>query len=418
MNEKKNHRNTKGNLTRLRKIITRTQMALIIIITLFLSAGGLLINISSNDKSFNQNLRNTSALVSRLYGFTRGLSQQDLCAYFDGVAHDLPEVDIFSIVDKNNIRLYHTHHQLINTLYDGTHPDFSKASSNYFTEDSNGPSGPQRRTYSAFYDEEGNYEGFIMTIRLKTSMRTVTKHTVLLFVLVTIAAIMIELAICAKLSHEIEKSFIDFTEDFEGTKFLVDSMRANNHDFTNKLHVILGLIEIGQYKQAQNYIQNISIIQRETVTFVMHNIENPSLAALLIGKIARASECNVKFLLQENSRYRQEDIDIPSEALVTITGNLIDNALDSMNNSNNKTRELSVGIFTTPAKLLILVQDSGTGIAEGFKEKIFDNGFSTKGTGRGVGLFHTKQLIESLGGEIIVESEVGKGSCFTVKLNK
>ena len=68
--------------------------------------------------------------------------------------------------------------------------------------------------------------------------------------------------------------------------------------------------------------------------------------------------------------------------------------------------------------MLLIVQDSGTGIADGFIEKIFENGFSTKGTGRGVGLFHTKQLVESLGGEIYVESQVGKGSCFTVKLSR
>ncbi len=418
MKERKPSGKIKGNLTSLRKIITRTQVALIVSVTVLLSSGGLIINIKSNNKAFNQNLRNTTALVSRIYGFTKNLSQPKLCEYFDGVAADLPEVDIFSIVDKNSIRLYHTHHHLINTKYEGTHPDFSSCSTSYFTEDSNGPSGPQRRTYSAFFDAKGNYEGFIMTIRLKTSMRIVTRNTVLLFVLVTLAAIFIELVICAKLSFEIKKSFLDFTEDFEGTKFLVDSMRANNHDFTNKLHVILGLIQIGQYEQAMNYIQNISIIQRETVTFVMHNIKNSSLAALLIGKIARASECNVKISFQENSHFKNEDIDIPSEALVTITGNLIDNALDSMNTRTNSTKELSLGIFTDTGKMLLIVQDSGTGIADGFIEKIFENGFSTKGTGRGVGLFHTKQLVESLGGEIYVESQVGKGSCFTVKLSR
>ena len=257
-----------------------------------------------------------------------------------------------------------------------------------------------------------------MTIQLKTTIHTVTSHTVLLFLLVTFGAILIEISICARLSKKIKKQFLDFTEDFEGTKFLVDSMRANNHDFTNKLHVILGLIQIGQYEQAQKYIQNISIIQKETVTFIMHNIQNPSLAALLIGKIARASECNVKFTLHENTHFNQDDIDIPSEALVTITGNLIDNALDSMNTSNNTTKELYIGIYTSSGKMLLTVQDSGTGIAEGFIDRIFDNGFSTKGSGRGVGLFHTKQLIESLGGEIFVESQVGKGSCFTVELNK
>ena len=408
----------KGNLNLLRKEITSTQVALIILVTIFLSAGGMLININSNNKSFDQNLQNTSALITRLYSFTKNMTQTELCVYMDSVVSSLSDVDIFSIVDKNNTRIYHTHLQLINTQYDGDHPDFSIKRSDYFTEDSTGPSGPQRRTYSAVYDEDGNYQGFIMTIQLKTSMRSVTIRTILLFLVVTIVAILIELAVCATISKKIKKEFLRFTEDFEGTKFLVDSMRANNHDFTNKLHVILGLIQIGEYEKAQNYIQNISIIQRETVTFVMHNIENPSLAALLIGKIARASECNVKFSLKENSCYKEKDIDIPSEALVTITGNLIDNALDAMNRSHKECKELSIGIYSKPGDLLLIVQDSGPGIPKDIREAIFEKGFSTKGKGRGLGLYHTKQLILSLGGEIFVESQVGKGCCFTVKLKR
>lgn len=408
----------KGNLTLLRKEITSTQVILIVLVTILLSAGGMIININSNNKSFNQNLQNTSALITRLYSFTKNMTQTELCVYMDSVVSSLSDVDIFSIVDKNNTRIYHTHHQLINTQYDGDHPDFSIKRSDYFTEDSTGPSGPQRRTYSAVYDEDGNYQGFIMTIQLKTSMRSVTIRTILLFLVVTIVAILIELAVCATISKKIKKEFLRFTEDFEGTKFLVDSMRANNHDFTNKLHVILGLIQIGEYEKAQNYIQNISIIQRETVTFVMRNIENPSLAALLIGKIARASECNVKFSLKENSCYKEKDIDIPSEALVTITGNLIDNALDAMNRSHKECKELSIGIYSKPGDLLLIVQDSGPGIPKDIREAIFEKGFSTKGKGRGLGLYHTKQLILSLGGEIFVESQVGKGCCFTVKLKR
>jgi sensor histidine kinase regulating citrate/malate metabolism len=408
----------KGNLNLLRKEITSAHVILIVLVTILLSAGGMIININSNNKSFNQNLQNTSALITRLYSFTKNMTQTELCVYMDSVVSSLSDVDIFSIVDKNNTRIYHTHHQLINTQYDGDHPDFSIKRSDYFTENSTGPSGPQRRTYSAVYDEDGNYQGFIMTIQLKTSMRSVTIRTILLFLVVTIVAILIELAVCATISKKIKKEFLRFTEDFEGTKFLVDSMRANNHDFTNKLHVILGLIQIGEYEKAQNYIQNISIIQRETVTFVMRNIENPSLAALLIGKIARASECNVKFSLKENSTYKEKDIDIPSEALVTITGNLIDNALDAMNRSHKECKELSIGIYSKPGDLLLIVQDSGPGIPKDIREAIFEKGFSTKGKGRGLGLYHTKQLILSLGGEIFVESQVGKGCCFTVKLKR
>ena len=226
-----------------------------------------------------------------------------------------------------------------------------------------------------------------------------------------------EIAISGVLSRKIKKEFIAFTEDFEGTKFLVDSMRANNHDFTNKLHVILGLIQIGQYEKAISYIQNISIIQKEIISKVMHTIENPSFAALIVGKIARASECNVKFILNEGTCFRNSDITLPSEALVTITGNLIDNALDAMNMDTEKSeKELSLGIYTRPDELLIIVKDTGPGIPDEIKEKIFDNGFSTKGDGRGFGLYHTKQLISSLGGSITVESQVGTGTSFMVKL--
>lgn len=406
-----------GNLNSIRKAIQRTQLILIISITIFLSIGGFFINLNINNKTLNQNLQNTAELITRLYSFSRDFSQEDLCDYMDKVVQNLSDVDIISIIGLDSIRKYHTHHNLINTKYHGTIPDFKNHQNNYYTESNIGPSGPQLRTYAAVYDSQGDYSGFIMIIRLKTSISAITTHILILFLIVTLSAIIIEIAISGFFSRKIKKEFLAFTEDFEGTKFLVDSMRANNHDFTNKLHVILGLIQIGQYDKAVSYIQNISIIQRETISKVMNSIENPSFAALIVGKIARSSECNVKFILNEGSRLKNEDISIPSEALVTITGNLIDNALDSMNKDTSKNeKELSLGIYTRPGELLIIVKDTGTGIPEEIKDKIFENGFSTKGPGRGIGLYHTKQLVSSLGGTITVESQVGTGTCFMVNL--
>lgn len=406
-----------GNLNSIRKAIQRTQLILIISITIFLSIGGFFINLNINNKTLNQNLQNTAELITRLYSFSRDFSQEDLCDYMDKVVQNLSDVDIISIIGLDSIRKYHTHHNLINTKYHGTIPDFKNHQNNYYTESNIGPSGPQLRTYAAVYDSQGNYSGFIMIIRLKTSISAITTHILILFLIVTLSAIIIEIAISGFFSRKIKKEFLAFTEDFEGTKFLVDSMRANNHDFTNKLHVILGLIQIGQYDKAVSYIQNISIIQRETISKVMNSIENPSFAALIVGKIARSSECNVKFILNEGSCLKNEDISIPSEALVTITGNLIDNALDSMNKDTSKNeKELSLGIYTRPGELLIIVKDTGTGIPEEIKEKIFENGFSTKGEGRGIGLYHVKQLVSSLGGTITVESQVGTGTCFMVNL--
>ncbi|MBQ5491588.1 MAG: Spo0B domain-containing protein [Treponema sp.] len=408
-----------GNLNSLRREIRRTQLILIISVTLLLSIGGAFISIRALENDFSQSLQNTAELITRLYRFTNSYSEEELTPYMDSVVQDLTDVDIISIVDSNLRRRYHTHHELIGTVYDGTIPDFSSHPSGYYTEDDKGPSGPQRRTYSAIYADDGTYRGFIMTIRLNESMQAVIYRILALFIIVTVGAITVELIISFVLSKKIKKEFLDFTEDFEGTKILVDSMRANNHDFTNKLHVILGLIQIGEYDKAVSYIQNITIIQRETISTVMNAIDNPSFAALIVGKIARASECDVRFILQEQSRFVSSDITVPSEALVTITGNLIDNALDEMNRTSvtsGLTKQLEFGVYTKPDQLLITVKDSGGGIPEDIQDKIFDCGFSTKGTGRGIGLYHTKQLIESMGGTISFETEEDKGTCFMVTI--
>ena len=416
MNEK-----TPQNLHKIRHEMQWSNLALIIIVTLLLSLGGAYINISANEKAFDQTLQDTAELISKQFEFTKELPPEEQIIFLDLITQSLSDIDRISIVDNDLTRLYHTDHSLIGKKYSGNIPDFSGHKDGFYTEDTTGPSGPQHRAYSQLYDSNGNPCGFIMTIMLRKSIQSVTHRTALLFIIVTVAAILIEITISRTISLHIKKQFLAFAEDLEGTKFLVDSMRANNHDFTNKLHVILGLLQIGEYEKAQSYIENISIIQRQTVSSVMNAIDNPSFAALLIGKIARACECNVKFVLEENTHFNNKDVYVPSEALVTITGNLIDNALDAMNTPgevSDSPKELHFSVMTAPGKMLITVKDTGPGIAAEVGEHIFENGFSTKGNGRGVGLYHTKQLIESLGGSIGFESQPGCGACFMVQLGE
>ena len=106
--------------------------------------------------------------------------------------------------------------------------------------------------------------------------------------------------------------FTKLMEDLSGVKYLVESMRANNHDFTNKLHVILGLIQMGRTNEACEYITNITSIQQTVIHSIMKNIDDPSVAALLIGKYSRAAELNIKFTLEGGSRLSRNDISLPS----------------------------------------------------------------------------------------------------------
>ena len=157
------------------------------------------------------------------------------------------------------------------------------------------------------------------------------------------------------------EEYTKLMEDLSGTRYLVDSMRANNHDFTNKLHVIMGLIQMEMYDEAVSYIENISIVQRQTISKIMSVVDEPAVAALLIGKSARASELNIKFNLNEGSNYSKNDLMLPPELTVTVIGNLIDNAYDSMNVKGNKEtaqNELNIGIYSKKDSVLITVDSN------------------------------------------------------------
>ena len=524
-----------------RKIFT-TQLILIILLAVVLGGAGFLINVHFETKKRDRNLQNISQTIATsplLDDITSGESGEYLTEYFDSLQKSLGDIDVISIVSTENVRLYHSNHSLIGTVYDGTIPTFDDT--DFYTEDSSGPSGKQRRAYAAIYDEDGNYVGFVISVMLQESIKKETLPTVLIFALITVVAVLMEVIISAELSENIKKKlhgyepdvfsamyqvrdnileslaegviaidkertvqfinssavkmlgckessgeqgivgkpleavcdptvfeatllvgekefgahdarlqntnllidripitkdgeiigavgilhnreeYIKLMEDLAGTRYLVDSMRANNHDFTNKLHVILGLLQMEMYDEAASYIENITIVQRETISKIMSAVKEPAVAALLIGKTARASELNVKFILQEGSVFSKSDYPIPTETLVTIIGNLIDNAFDAMNEANTdleKPKELLFGIYSKPNALLITANDTGVGIKEENKEQVFENGYSTKGKGRGTGLYQVKRLVENLGGEIMLDSQYGTGTSVTVTFDR
>ena len=534
----KNHHKTISIKNIYRRIFI-TQLVLIVTLALFLGVSGTLINIHFEVEKRDQNLQNIAEAVASSPLIDDKIANPDdkkttelLNEYLDSLKISLDNIDVISFVSRENIRLYHSNHELIGTEYDGAIPEFEKVSKEYYTSNETGPSGSQRRAYAAVYDKNGNYTGFVMTILLLENIKAETLQILFIFALITIAAILIELIISAELSSSIKKSlhgyepnvfsamfqvrdnileslnegvlavdkngvvqfanrsaakmlgkkkakelintpftdccndgfiknvistgekefniqeqsidnsnvlidcipirekddiigavailhnreeYTKLMEDLAGTRYLVDSMRANNHDFTNKLHVIMGLIQMEMYDDAVSYIENISIVQRETISKIMSVVDEPSIAALLIGKSARASELNIKFILNDESHYSKTDLLLPSELMVTVIGNLIDNAFEAINIKNiQRQKELRFGIYSRENALLITVEDTGIGISKDNLEHIYDNGFSTKGEGRGTGLYQVKEMIEAIGGKITVESQENVGTSFTV----
>lgn len=200
----------------------------------------------------------------------------------------------------------------------------------------------------------------------------------------------------------------------DGMVNYVDALRTTSHEFMNKLHVILGLLNMKSYDKLEEYVLQTAHTYQADIGEIQHRIKSPVVAGFLIGKIQRAKERGFTLNLAEESLVP----DCPNEkqvtVLVTVLGNLIENALDAM--SGQREGEVGLLLHYQNGWLSGEVSDDGPGIPADFIEDIFNKGFSTKGENRGVGLFLASQQLRELGGSLAVESEPGVFTQFFVHL--
>ncbi|TCK89131.1 sensor histidine kinase regulating citrate/malate metabolism [Natranaerovirga hydrolytica] len=203
-------------------------------------------------------------------------------------------------------------------------------------------------------------------------------------------------------------------EELSGAKYMVETLRAFNHEFKNKLHVILGFIEMKQPEKVTNFILNTSVASTVAVSEVTKKIQVPSIAALLIGKIIRASEMGINLTIKPNSSCMGTDLHLPADLYITILGNLIENAIEELNHQTEGIKEIEIGIYIWKGGSILSVDDTGRGIAPSIQPKIFEKDFSTKGEGRGAGMYLIKKVVDQYHGLIEWESEENVGTSFTI----
>lgn len=207
-----------------------------------------------------------------------------------------------------------------------------------------------------------------------------------------------------------------YTEDLFGTRHMVNTLRANNHEFMNKLQVISGLLQMGQVERAQSYIGDIADVHEHITGPVLQRIRNTSVGALILGKGSNMRERDVDFVLMTNSYLPEQSRYLTTDELVTVVGNLLENAIEATDIiPAEDLRAVSLQLTEDDKGLLIQVSDTGTGIEDEVLPKIFNTGFSTKAdTGRGVGMSRIKEIVDRRGGSIEVETEPGSGTTFTL----
>ncbi|HEX6231752.1 MAG TPA: ATP-binding protein [Jiangellaceae bacterium] len=196
--------------------------------------------------------------------------------------------------------------------------------------------------------------------------------------------------------------------ELDVSRHTTETLRAQTHEFTNRLHTIAGLVELGEYKEVIRYITRASQAHEALTRNVMSRIADPALAALLIAKASLAAEQGVELRVSERSSIREVD-EIVSADLVTIVGNLVDNALDALSPGG----WVEIEAQANSEQIVVIVRDSGDGIAPDMVDEVFRHGFTTKigGEHRGLGLAMTRLICSRYGGTIDVH-----GSVFTAQL--
>jgi len=196
---------------------------------------------------------------------------------------------------------------------------------------------------------------------------------------------------------------------------LTEALRAQSHEFSNRLHTIAGLVQLGRYDEAIAFVIDVSTTRNELADRLLSVLVDPMVVALLLAKSAVALERGVELSVMTDDGFEGEFVDVGD--LLTTLGNLVDNATDAAALANAP-RWVEVEFSGIGSDLLIRVGDSGGGVSESDLDNIFTEGWSTKdsksGARRGLGLALVRRIVERRGGFIEVSNR--GGAVFSVLL--
>lgn len=204
-------------------------------------------------------------------------------------------------------------------------------------------------------------------------------------------------------------------QQLSGTEQYIDSLRAQTHEFMNKMQVIMGMIELKQYDQVTSYMQDLHKNYQSDVGYITDKIKSPAIAGYLLGKVNEAEEKKINFTIMPESYLPELKTDTDIHELLQILGNILTNAFDAVTAENNKQVFLLMKYEEEGQIIMLDVMDSGTGISEEITHQIFDNRFSTKNHDRGYGLYLVKKIVTAKKGIIEFSAVADGGTHFYVE---
>ncbi|MGW5864094.1 ATP-binding protein [Streptomyces sp. NPDC055239] len=208
------------------------------------------------------------------------------------------------------------------------------------------------------------------------------------------------------------------TGELDSERGFTRALRSQAHEAANRLHTVVSLIELGRADEAVDFATAELELAQTLTDQVVAAVSEPVLAALLLGKAAQANEHGVELVVSPESSIDDGMLpaDLPARDLVTVLGNLIDNAVDAAQGS--PAARVTVTAHADEAGLTLRVSDTGSGVDPAHTEAVFQRGWSTKATaGRGLGLALVHQTVTKHEGTLTVRDSPEGGAEFEVRLN-
>ncbi len=204
------------------------------------------------------------------------------------------------------------------------------------------------------------------------------------------------------------------SEQLVGVKTYAETLRAQSHEFSNRLHVIMGMLQMENYEEVKQYIREIVSYSAQENVNIATQIKDAALAGFLIGKLSLAREKNIELTIHINEVVPEPHDSRLTHEIITVIGNLIDNSIDALEHQNDKI--IKVNLNYTQQNLKFDITDSGEGLTTHMQHKIFEKGYSTKGNNRGYGLYLIKESVKKLNGSINVDKDLDGCTKFIVEI--
>jgi two-component system CitB family sensor kinase len=198
-----------------------------------------------------------------------------------------------------------------------------------------------------------------------------------------------------------------------------EMLRRQTHEYSNKLHTISGLIQLESYDKAIELISSETSGYQDLLQFLVSAVPDPLLAGCILGKYSRAKELNIKLNVDRDSNFTDVPSWINREKLVTVLGNLLDNAYHAVTPLSQEQRVVNLSLTDLGNDLIFEVEDSGKGISEDVAGHIYEKGVTTSNKiGKGIGLYLVKDVLSYINGQITVNKSDLGGVLFTVYISK